>query len=107
MPTSKTRGSRKEHRKRVIHRNNTIKGERRKMEQRYQEMMKEAYEKFLVENEGKFSGETENVETSENVNINLEDKERGITIINVGEENAANIEVDYIPVSQNIIDNEK
>lgn len=105
MPTSKTRGSRKEHRKRVIHRNNTIKGERRKMEQRYQEMMKEAYEKFLVENEGKFSGETENVETAQNVEINIEGQDINITDVN--ENQPVDIKVDYIPVSQDITEEEK
>ena len=106
MPKSKTRGSKKQHRKRVEARNARLKGERRKMEKEYQQMMEESYKKFMVDNEN-LSGNTENDNTSENVNINLNEKERGVTITNVEEEKAANIEVDYKPITQNITDQEK
>jgi hypothetical protein len=106
MPKSKTRGTRKQHRVRVIARNATLRGERRKLEEKYQKMMQESYEKFMVENP-QLSGNTENIDTSENVNISLDEKDRGLTITNVDEEKAANIEVDYIPVTQDITDEEK
>jgi hypothetical protein len=76
MPKSKTRGSLKEHRKRVIHRNNTIKGEKRKMESFYNNMMNEVYEKFLAENPSLMSGTTESEvvekETTKVNDINVE-----------------------------------
>jgi hypothetical protein len=81
MPKSKTRGSLKEHRKRVIHRNNTIKGERRKMESFYNNMMSEAYEKFLAENPSINSGNTET------------------EIVDVEPTNINDINVDYTPVT--------
>lgn len=44
MPKSKTRGSLKEHRKRVQHRNNVQKGLKRKMQAEYQEMFEKTME---------------------------------------------------------------
>jgi len=44
MPKSKTRGSLKEHRKRVEHRNNTIRGLKRKAQAEYQEMFEKTME---------------------------------------------------------------
>lgn len=81
MPKSKTRGSLKEHRKRVIHRNNTIKGEKRKMEAFYNNMMNDAYEKFLAENPSINSGTTQT------------------EIVDVESTNINDINVDYNPVT--------
>jgi hypothetical protein len=84
MPKSKTRGSLKEHRKRVIIRNQRILGEKRKMEQFYNNMMNEVYEKFLAENPQLNSSgqtETEVVETQTEDGKNIND-----------------ISVDYTPV---------
>lgn len=106
MPKSKTRSTRKQHRVRVEARNSRLRGERRKLEEKYRKMMQESYDKFMVENP-QLSGNTENIDTSENVNISLDEKDRGLTITNVDEEKAANIEVDYIPVTQDITDEEK
>ena len=106
MPKSKTRGTRKQHRVRVEARNARLRGERRKLEEKYQKMMQESYEKFMAENP-QLSGDTENIDTSENVNINLDEKDRGLTITNVDEEKAADIKVDYTPVSQDITNEEK
>ncbi len=44
MPKSKTRGSLKEHRNRVVHRNNTIRGLRKKAQAEYQEMFEKQME---------------------------------------------------------------
>jgi hypothetical protein len=81
MPKSKTRGSLKEHKKRVTDRNTTLRGNKRKMESLYKKMMTDAYEKFLTENPQISSGntETEDVEI-ESTNIN-------------------DINVDYTPVN--------
>lgn len=61
MPKSKTRGSLKEHRKRVQHRNNTLKGLKRKMQAEYKEMFEKTMEtlkaQYQVEN-----GETMSVD---------------------------------------------
>jgi len=80
MPKSKTRGSLKEHRKKVTDRNSTLKGNKRKMETYYNKMMSDAYEKFVSENSSIISGTT----NSETVDIESTD-------IN-------DIKVDYIPV---------
>jgi hypothetical protein len=81
MPKSKTRGSLKEHRKRVIHRNNRIKGEKRKMEELYNNMMSEAYEKFLAENPSITSGITQT------------------EVVDVESANINDINVDYTPIT--------
>jgi hypothetical protein len=44
MPKSKTRGSLKEHRNKVVHRNNTIRGLRKKAQAEYQEMFEKQME---------------------------------------------------------------
>jgi hypothetical protein len=44
MPKSKTRGSLKEHKKRVTHRNNTVRGLKRKAQAEYQEMFEKTME---------------------------------------------------------------
>jgi len=44
MPKSKTRGSLKEHKTRVTHRNNTIRGLRKKAQAEYQEMFEKQME---------------------------------------------------------------
>lgn len=105
MPKSKTRGTRKQHRKKVESRNTRLKGEQRKIEKKYQQMMDETYQKFMVDNK-ELSGHTENNNTSENVNISLDEKDRGINITNE-EGKPANIEVDYKPITQSITDQEK
>ncbi len=57
MPKSKTRGSLKEHRKRVAHRNNTIKGLRKKAQEEYQQMFAETMEKLKAQYQNE-NGET-------------------------------------------------
>ena len=57
MPKSKTRGSLKEHRKRVTHRNNTIKGLRKKAQEEYQQMFAETMEKLKAQYQNE-NGET-------------------------------------------------
>jgi hypothetical protein len=49
MPKSKTRGSLKEHRKRVEHRNNTIRGLKRKAQAEYQEMFEKTMESLKAQ----------------------------------------------------------
>lgn len=49
MPKSKTRGSLKEHRKRVETRNNTIRGLKRKAQEEYQQMFNETMEKLKAQ----------------------------------------------------------
>ena len=44
MPKSKTRGSLKEHKTRVTHRNNTIRGLKKKAQAEYQEMFEKTME---------------------------------------------------------------
>jgi hypothetical protein len=49
MPKSKTRGSLKEHKKRVEHRNNTIRGLKRKAQAEYQEMFEKTMESLKAQ----------------------------------------------------------
>ncbi|NBO72087.1 MAG: hypothetical protein EBU66_14840 [Bacteroidetes bacterium] len=49
MPKSKTRGSLKEHRKRVQTRNNTLRGLRKKAQEEYQKMFNETMEKLQAQ----------------------------------------------------------
>ena len=60
MPKSKTRGSLKEHRKRVIHRNNTIKGLRKKAREEYEAAFNETMEKLKAQYQSE-NGETMDV----------------------------------------------
>lgn len=59
MPKSKTRGSLKEHRKRVAHRNNTIKGLRKKAQAEYQEMFEKQMEALKVQYQNEIGETTE------------------------------------------------
>ena len=59
MPKSKTRGSLKEHRKRVAHRNNTIKGLRKKAQAEYQEMFEKQMEALKVQYQNEMGETTE------------------------------------------------
>ena len=71
MPKSKTRGSLKEHRKRVTHRNNTIKGLKRKAQEEYQKMFNETMEKLKAQYQNE-NGETVNIDTeiiSDEINV--------------------------------------
>jgi hypothetical protein len=71
MPKSKTRGSLKEHRKRVAHRNNTIKGLRKKAQEEYQQMFAETMEKLKAQYQNE-NGETVNIDTeiiSDEINV--------------------------------------
>lgn len=58
MPKSKTRGSLKEHRKRVTHRNNTLKGQSRAFQKILNDQMEELRKKY--EEAQTQSGITEN-----------------------------------------------
>lgn len=72
MPKSKTRGSLKEHRKRVQTRNNTLRGLRKKMEKEYQEMFNQKMEELKAQYQTE-NGETINLETkviSDEINVN-------------------------------------
>jgi hypothetical protein len=62
MPKSKTRGSLKEHRKRVEHRNNTIRGLRRKAQAEYQEMFEKTMESLKAQYQAE-NGETINLDS--------------------------------------------
>ncbi len=61
MPKSKTRGSLKEHRKRVQHRNNTLKGLKRKMQAEYKEMFEKTMETLKAQYQAE-NGETMSVD---------------------------------------------
>ena len=62
MPKSKTRGSLKEHRQRVQHRNNTQKGLRRKMQEEYQAMFEKTMETLKAQYQNE-NGETVELST--------------------------------------------
>lgn len=71
MPKSKTRGSLKEHRKRVQHRNNTLKGLKRKMQAEYKEMFEKTMETLKAQYQAE-NGETMSVDAeiiSEDINV--------------------------------------
>jgi hypothetical protein len=57
MPKSKTRGSLKEHRKRVQTRNNTIRGLKKKAQAEYQEMFEKTMESLKAQYQAE-NGET-------------------------------------------------
>ena len=57
MPKSKTRGSLKEHRKRVVTRNNTVRGLKRKAQAEYQEMFEKTMETLKTQYQAE-NGET-------------------------------------------------
>ena len=78
MPKSKTRGSLKEHKKRVETRNNTLRGLKRKAQAEYQEMFEKTMETL------KAQYQNENGETTE---INAE------IIADVTELNVSDVEV--------------
>ena len=61
MPKSKTRGSLKKHRKRVQHRNNTLKGLKRKMQAEYKEMFEKTMETLKAQYQAE-NGETMSVD---------------------------------------------
>ena len=63
MPKSKTRGSLKEHRKRVEHRNNTIRGLKRKAQAEYQEMFEKTMESLKAQYQAE-NGETVELDTN-------------------------------------------
>lgn len=52
MPKSKTRGSRKEHNKKVKHRNNVVKGNIRKMKEEYDKLFEQQMETLKAQYEG-------------------------------------------------------
>ena len=71
MPKSKTRGSLKEHRKRVQHRNNTLKGLKRKMQAEYKEMFEKTMETLKAQYQAE-NGETMSVDAeiiSDEINV--------------------------------------
>lgn len=74
MPKSKTRGSLKEHRKRVQHRNNTIKGLRKKAQAEYQEMFEKTLESLRAQYQSE-NGETTEINTEIVGEINVADAE--------------------------------
>ena len=74
MPKSKTRGSLKEHRKRVQHRNNTIKGLRKKAQAEYQEMFEKTIESLRAQYQSE-NGETTEINTEIVGEINVADAE--------------------------------
>ena len=65
MPKSKTRGSLKEHRKRVVNRNNTIKGLQRKAQAEYQAMFTETMEKLKAQ----YESENENKDEVNDITV--------------------------------------
>jgi len=83
MPKSKTRGSLKEHKKRVETRNNTLRGLKRKAQAEYQEMFEKTMETL------KAQYQNENGETTE---INAEII-ADVTELNVTEAEVVNPEV--------------
>lgn len=74
MPKSKTRGSLKEHRKRVQHRNNVQKGLKRKMQAEYQEMFEKTMEtlkaQYMNENGETVDLNTEIIGDATEINVN-------------------------------------
>jgi hypothetical protein len=77
MPKSKTRGSLKEHRKRVKHRNNTIRGLKRKAQAEYQEMFEKTMESLKAQYQDE-NGETTDLNTEvvgDVTDINVTDAE--------------------------------
>jgi hypothetical protein len=77
MPKSKTRGSLKEHKKRVEHRNNTIRGLKRKAQAEYQEMFEKTMETLKAQYQAE-NGETTDLNTEvvgDVTDINVTDAE--------------------------------
>jgi hypothetical protein len=77
MPKSKTRGSLKEHKKRVEHRNNTIRGLKRKAQAEYQEMFEKTMESLKAQYQAE-NGETTDLNTEvvgDVTDINVTDAE--------------------------------
>jgi hypothetical protein len=77
MPKSKTRGSLKEHKKRVEHRNNTIRGLKRKAQAEYQEMFEKTMESLKAQYQDE-NGETTDLNTEvvgDVTDINVTDAE--------------------------------
>jgi hypothetical protein len=83
MPKSKTRGSLKEHKKRVETRNNTLRGLKRKAEAEYKEMFEKTMETLKAQYQNK-NGET----TEINAEIIAD-----VTELNVTEAEVVNPEV--------------
>lgn len=77
MPKSKTRGSLKEHKKRVATRNNTIRGLKRKAQAEYQEMFEKTMEAMKAQYQNENGETTElNAEVIGDVNdINVTEAE--------------------------------
>lgn len=84
MPKSKTRGSLKEHKKRVVTRNNTLRGLRKKAQAEYQEMFEKQMEAL------KAQYQNENGEVTE---LNVEVAGEPVSNINVVEAEVVTPEV--------------
>lgn len=74
MPKSKTRGSLKEHKKRVTHRNNTIRGLKRKAQAEYQEMFEKTMETLKAQYQAE-NGETTEINTEVVGDVTVTDAE--------------------------------
>lgn len=87
MPKSKTRGSLKEHKKRVETRNNTLRGLKRKAQAEYKEMFEKTMETLKVQYQSE-NGETTEINAeiiADVTDLNLTDAE--VVIPEVTDEN--------------------
>ena len=82
MPTSRKRGGKKNHQKKVNRRNEMILGERKKIQKKYNQM----FENYLSELQNNISGKTEN-----NINVNLDGQNLPFEIVDTQVDSENNV----------------
>ena len=82
MPTSRKRGGKKNHQKKVNRRNEMILGERKKIQKKYNQM----FENYLSELQNNISGKTEN-----NINVNLDGQNLPFEIVDAQVDSENNV----------------
>lgn len=82
MPTSRKRGGKKNHQKKVNRRNEMILGERKKIQKKYEQM----FENYLSELQNNISGKTEN-----NINVNLDGRNLPFEIVDTQVDSENNV----------------